>query len=113
MTDRSSPSRARYRFDPPSHGVMLGLGQLRAAVLVAVLACGVALLYRGQPLLGAGLVLIGPIPVLWTVEDLPVIAWLVLKAHFRMQGAERRGWHADPELTAHIDPLTSRDEELA
>jgi hypothetical protein len=104
MSDETRP-RARYRFDPLTDGVFLGLGQLRAAALLGVLGLGLMLLLGGDHvLLGTAVLLVGPIPVFWTREGLPIGVWLLMRAEYRLTSERERGWSLDPELVPHRDP---------
>ena len=96
---------ARYRFDPHTGGIVFGLGLVRMAVLLCVLALGVAALYRGA-LLGAlvFLVLTPPL-VLWTREGIPAVVWIPLRLADRFGDRDERGWSQDPELVPHHDPI--------
>jgi hypothetical protein len=94
---------ATYRFDPHTGGIVFGIGRLRLAALLCVLALGVAALYRGA-LLGAlvFLVLTPPL-VLWTREGIPAALWISLRLIDRFADPADRGWSQDPELTPHHD----------
>jgi hypothetical protein len=107
MSPQSSERQvARYRFDPHTGGIVFGLGRLRMAALLCVLALGVAALYRGA-LVGAlvFLVLTPPL-VLWNREGIPAVLWIPLRLIDRFGDREDRGWSQDPELTPHHDSIS-------
>ncbi len=96
---------ARYRFDPHTGGIVFGLGLLRMAALLCVLALGVAALYRGA-LAGAVVFLVLTPPlVLWTREGIPAVLWIPLRLADRFGDPGERGWSQDPELVPHHDPI--------
>lgn len=106
-TDVKSRPRAEYRFDPHTGGIFLGLGRVRLAALLAVLALGVFSLYGGKLLLAVLLMGVAPIFVLWTREGIPALLWIPLRIAYRLRDSDRRGWSLDPELVPHTDPLAA------
>lgn len=108
MSTTDERPHARYRFDPHTAGIFLGLGQVRTGALLAVLGVGVALMYRGDALLGLLLLLVGPVFVIWAREGIPMVLWLPLRLSYRLTSHRRRGWSLDPELVPHVDPLGER-----
>lgn len=104
---------ARYRFDPHTGGIVLGLGIVRMAILLCVLALGVAALYGGALLGALVFLLLAPPLVLWTREGIPAVVWLPLRLADRLGDVDERGWSQDPELVPHHDPIdldTSREQ---
>lgn len=96
---------ARYRFDPHTGGIAFGLGLVRLAALLVVLALGVMALYRGAVLGSLLFLLVLPPLVLWTREGIPAVLWIPLRLVDRFGDREDRGWSQDPELLPHHDPI--------
>lgn len=110
MSAMNERPRQRYRFDPLNNGVVLGLGHVRLAIVFVIVATGAGLMFfGGKVVLGSLVVLIGPLPVVWSYEGLPGLLWLAMRAHYLITPPERRVWSIDPELVPHEDAVLTRD----
>jgi hypothetical protein len=104
-TTTASEGRALYRFDPHDEGIWLGLGLVRLSMVCGSMLLGALMVYTGSVLLALVLLLIVPPLVLARWEGLPLLAWLPLKALYRLQGP--REWALDPEHVGFVTPLTT------
>lgn len=105
MSTQDEAPRALYRFDPHDEGIWLGLGLVRLSIVCGSMLLGALMVYAGSILLALVLLLLVPPMVLARWEGLPLLAWLPLRALYRLQGPNE--WALNPEHVGFVTPLTT------